>query len=148
MNIHGKSRGKKLFGCAAAIALASAIGMTAFAPRPTENAKALSYNAEAAKSGWTTDFETYEEEQEYAARFNKQIVEEGAVLLKNKDGALPLTASERDITLFGTNSYKPFYGGTGSAGMTGDVKTTDLVSSLEKSGFRLNQKVQNIYNNV
>lgn len=34
MNIHGKSRGKKLFGCAAAIALASAIGMTAFVPPP------------------------------------------------------------------------------------------------------------------
>ena len=117
-------------------------------PPPIGETNALSYNAEAAAGGWTTDFETYEEEQEYAARFNKQLVEEGAVLLKNKNGALPLTTSERDITLFGSNSYKPFYGGTGSAGMTGDVKTTDLVESLEKSGFRLNRKVRNIYDNV
>ena len=34
MNNRTKNRGKKLFGCAAAVALASVIGMTAFAPPP------------------------------------------------------------------------------------------------------------------
>ena len=70
------------------------------------------------------------------------------MLLKNENGALPLTTRERNITLFGTNSYDPLYGGTGSAGMTGEVKTTNLVDSLKGAGFRLNQKVQNIYSNV
>ena len=44
----------------------------------------------------------------------EQAMEEGAVLLKNDNNALPLTEQERSVTFFGIGSVDPVYGGTGS----------------------------------
>ena len=58
-----------------------------------------------------------------------QIAEEGQVLMKNQDGALPLT-SDTKITPFGYRYVEPIYGGTGSGNV--DV-TKDYVYTPEKA---------------
>ena len=47
----------------------------------------------------------------------KQIGDEGIVLLKNQDSALPLDISSR-VTVFGHSSVDPVWGGSGSGGTT------------------------------
>lgn len=70
---------------------------------------------------------------------------EGAVLLKNTDNALPLTAGERSITLFGIGSVDPVYGGTGSGAVDTTTAPT-FKSAMERDGlFQVNEKVWNWY---
>lgn len=69
---------------------------------------------------------------------------EGAVLLKN-DGALPLTADERDVTLFGRAVADPFYRGN-SGGPSLDAKRlVTLYDALQKESFRINDTLYNAY---
>ena len=42
-----------------------------------------------------------------------EVLEEGAVLLKNENGALPLSKGSK-VSLLGVTAYDPVYGGTGS----------------------------------
>ncbi len=129
-------RGKKVLCAVSAIALAGSIAVTgltfpavrAFADEPGK---------------WFADFASFEEEQEYAAKLNEKIMEEGAVLLKNKNNTLPLSKTERNVTLFGQRSYDPVTGGTGSGVGTGKYIT--IPESLEAAGFNVNSKVRAIY---
>lgn len=67
--------------------------------------------------------------------------EEGAVLLKNENGALPLKPDETKVSLFGQASYAPLYN---TAASTTKVisKNSDLVvdmrSALSDAGFNVN----------
>ena len=45
--------------------------------------------------------------------FNIQAMEEGAVLLRNENNALPFADSERKVTLFGNNVADPVYATNG-----------------------------------
>ena len=92
-----------------------------------------------------TDFLTYEEEQTYAGNLNAKIMEESAVLLKNKEQTLPL-ASGSNVSLFGYRSYNPILGGTGSGSVGGAFE--NLPDSLENAGLHINASVQNVYNNT
>ncbi len=77
-------------------------------------------------------------------RIAEQIEAEGAVLLKNDNGALPLESGERDVTLFGVTSVDPVYGGTGS----GSVNTStapSFLTAFEESGMTVNPTVWNYY---
>ena len=65
-----------------------------------------------------------------ANALNERIVEEGIVLLKNEDNALPLK-SERKITVFGKNSVNLIIGGSGS-NCTGESLRKSL--ELQKLG--------------
>ena len=79
-----------------------------------------------------------------ANALNERIVEEGIVLLKNEDNALPLK-SERKITVFGKNSVNLIIGGSGSnSGSSADVKV-DLADALISSGFTVNPKLREYY---
>lgn len=129
-------RGKKAICAVAAIVLAGSIAATGLT-YPTVSASA----DEPGK--WFADFASFEEEQEYAGKLNEQIMEEGAVLLKNNNNTLPLSKNERNITLFGQRSYDPVTGGTGSGVGTGDYIT--IPESLEAAGFNINSKVRAIY---
>lgn len=73
----------------------------------------------------------------------EEIAEEGMVLLKNEDNALPLTGVEK-LNVFGWSSTNPIYGGTGS----GSVDTTTCVSllqGLENAGYELNTDISDFY---
>lgn len=87
--------------------------------------------------------------------FNIQAMEEGAVLIRNKDNALPLAASERSITLFGNHSAEgrdvakqgPVYatnaGGSGFKAARGG----SLYNAFKKAGFEINDTMYNAYKN-
>lgn len=70
---------------------------------------------------------------------------EGAVLLKNENQALPLSAGENAISLFGIGCVDPAYGGTGS-GLV-DVSTAPTYKdALERNeNFRVNDVLWNWY---
>ena len=77
-----------------------------------------------------TDYATLEDAQAAAADLNVQIVEEGAVLLKNKDNALPMEK----------NSYVSVFGGA-SDGISGKL----LTDALREEGFKVNPKLEQLY---
>ena len=73
----------------------------------------------------------------------KQL-EEGSVLLKN-DGALPLAATERNVTLFGNNSAHVIYR-SGAGGPTpNDEYVVDMQKAFTDGGFKINKKLYKAY---
>ncbi|MDO4521614.1 MAG: glycoside hydrolase family 3 C-terminal domain-containing protein [Eubacteriales bacterium] len=73
----------------------------------------------------------------------KRIGEEGIVLVKN-NGLLPLTEEKKSLNVFGWDSVKPIFGGTGSAGShTGD--SVGILKSLQDAGFATNETLTKLY---
>lgn len=87
-----------------------------------------------------SDYEVSESEEELCRR----LVEEGAVLVKNEDGALPLSSDEKKISLLGQNSVDFVYGGVGSGSVDASTAPT-LKDSLEEAGFTVNETLWNFY---
>lgn len=72
----------------------------------------------------------------------KEVMAEGAVLLKN-NGALPLNKGDK-VSLVGETAYNPVYGGTGSGSI--DVKSAvNFVDSLTNAGLVLNPTLEASY---
>ncbi len=75
-----------------------------------------------------------------------QEQEEGTVLLKNKNNALPLAADERRVTLFGHAVVQPVYrnqsAGSRAYASLGGV---DLFKALGTAGFKVNSKLYQAY---
>lgn len=63
----------------------------------------------------------------------RQAAAEGAVLLKNEEGMLPLTPDER-VAVFGRCQIDYYRSGTGSGGMVHAPYLTNLLDELENSG--------------
>lgn len=139
MKTRSKSLGKKFAASAFAIAMAGTLTAATYVPR-------IALANSDAKGKWYTDFATFEEEQQYAADLNVQIEEEGIVLLKNKNNVLPFSSSVKNVTLFGSRSYSPVYGGSGSGAGSGDY--VPLTEGLEMAGFNLNGRVRDVYERV
>lgn len=88
-----------------------------------------------------------------ANKFNELIAEEGFILLKNENNALPIRTTESavekaaknpKISVFGKNSVSLVYGGSGSAG--GDTSTNvDLYQALEAAGYDCNPALRDFY---
>ena len=73
----------------------------------------------------------------------KQL-EEGSVLLKN-DGALPLKAAERNVTLLGNNSAHVIYR-SGAGGPTPNNEyVVDMQKAFTDGGFKINKKLYKAY---
>ena len=72
--------------------------------------------------------------------------EEGSVLLKNADNALPLSEDETRVTLFGHAVAQPLYkaSSAGSSGYEGEY-CIDLYTALENAGFSINDTLYNAY---
>ena len=73
----------------------------------------------------------------------QDIADEGIVLLKNEEDALPLDGVTK-LNVFGWSSTNPIYGGTGS----GSVDTATCVSflqGLEDAGYELNSELSDFY---
>ena len=72
------------------------------------------------------------------------IADEGMVLLKNANGALPL-AQGSALNVWGWASTNPIYGGTGSGSLSKDNPTTTLLDGLHNAGFTTNDELTNLY---
>lgn len=72
--------------------------------------------------------------------------EEGAVLLKNDNNALPLSADETRVTLFGHAVAQPLYkaASAGSKGYKGEFNIS-LHSALADAGFQINDVLYDAY---
>ena len=80
----------------------------------------------------------------YAESVTEQ--EEGSVLLKNEDNALPLSEDETSVTLFGHSVVQPLYksNSAGSSGYEGKY-CIDLYTALSDAGFEINGTLYNAY---
>lgn len=74
--------------------------------------------------------------------------EEGSVLLKNENDALPLSGDETSVTLFGHAVAQPLYksNSAGSSGYKGEY-CIDLYTALKDAGFEINDTLYDAYKN-
>lgn len=83
------------------------------------------------------------------ANLGEEMEEEGAVLLKNENNALPLDASHQKITLLGTAAYNPHQGGEMGSGLTKnsntDADTVALINGFKRRGLEYSTLVQQTY---
>ncbi len=80
-----------------------------------------------------------------AQAVNLKLAEEGFVLLKNQNTALPLNKGAK-VSVFGKNSVNLSYGGSGSGGFD-TSNNQDLYASLDAAGFSLNPTLKSFYEN-
>ena len=73
-----------------------------------------------------------------------EIAEEGIVLLKNDDKALPLESGAK-VNVFGWSSTNPIYGGTGSGALSAAYPTVDFLTGLTDAGIEYNQDLVDFY---
>lgn len=73
-----------------------------------------------------------------------KAVEEGIVMLKNDNDALPLDPEE-EISVFGRIQLNYYKSGTGSGGMVNVSKVTGIVDGLIESGVKINDELLETY---
>lgn len=72
-------------------------------------------------------------------------MEEGAVLLRNENNALPLSGNERNVTLFGVAAAKPLYKGNSAGGNNDPTREVSLYDALKEEGFHINDTLFDAY---
>lgn len=79
----------------------------------------------------------------------EEISEEGTVLLKNDNNALPLNKSTEKVTLWGLNSHSPTLGGmigsTPKANTDAGQNSYDIETAFAAKGFTLNEEMITLY---
>lgn len=94
-------------------------------------------------SPYVPEAQSKQEAYDLANSYNEWFCEEGSVLLKNANNALPLAEGSK-VSVFGKSSVNLVYGGTGSsAGNLSNAKT--LYESLEAAGFEYNPTLKSFY---
>lgn len=83
-----------------------------------------------------------------AYQFCEREEEEGSVLLYNKDGALPLAESERNVTAFGRGSIDPVFRSTAGGSSTNPDFQKTPVDALRDAGFNVNETLLDAYANA
>ncbi len=93
-----------------------------------------------------TDYTSKEEVYNAANDFNETIVEEGIILMKNENNALPMDTktSKPKISIFGKNSVNLVYGGSGSS-EADSSSSVQLDEALTEAGFDVNPTLLNFY---
>ena len=86
---------------------------------------------------------TKEEAFANAQAVNLKLAEEGFVLLKNENAALPMNKGAK-ISVFSKNSVNLSYGGSGSGGFD-TSNNKDLYESLSDAGFVTNPTLKSFY---
>ena len=82
-----------------------------------------------------------EEAKEYSIATSIEVGEEGVVLLKNNNNALPLESKK--INVFGASSLDPVYDGGGGGAVSGTK--VDFYQSLEDAGIEYNKELWQAY---
>ena len=81
-------------------------------------------------------------------KFCQEAVEQGSVLFKNENGALPLKKDERKVTLFGQGSKNLFMrSGAGGAAPNPNY-VVNLDKAFEENGFSINHTVFDAYSKL
>ena len=102
---------------------------------------------------FVTKYDTKDKAFEYGNQVAKEICEEGMILLKNDNNALPL-AKNAKVTVFGRNSVDLVYCGSGSAapGKSSDAAINKkygwrktINDSLTEAGFQVNPEMAKFY---
>lgn len=149
---------KKLVGKSAtsaiAVALALSLGVTGlgastasadFTP-PTGDPGAGVKTDYAGK--YYTDYNTFEEAKAAAVQLTREIAQEGDVLLKNNNNALPLAGGEW-VSVFGVSSDNLVGASDSSGAFSGSSSGGDetVAAALENAGFRVNPTLKRFYEN-
>ena len=96
-----------------------------------------------------SDYESLTDVVEAKNALAEEISEEGCVLLKNDNSALPLDISSETVTLWGLNSHYPTLGGMiGSSATVNDEagqESYDIEKALTEKGYTLNQTMIDLY---
>lgn len=99
--------------------------------------------------GLNTGSKEYGEALEAGAKMAVGLEEDGVTLLKNQNAALPLSASENKINVFGwsgcDNGFIYQGGGSGEGSRQGAVS---LYQGLRNSGLEINEDLASAYNNL
>lgn len=90
-----------------------------------------------------TDYATIEDMAAAAKNIAVREGEEGTVVMKNDNGALPLGDT---VALFGLAAYAPYPYNAGDL-KVGNEDAVDLVASLTEAGITINQTVSDFYMN-
>ena len=90
------------------------------------------------------EFFTKDDARENGNKVVKEICEEGMVLLKNENNALPLKPNAK-VSVFGKNSVRLVYGGSGSAAPGGNIPKKTIFESLEAAGIAYNPTLKSFY---
>ena len=102
---------------------------------------------------YKSDYSSTTELLESIEDLGERMSEEGTVLLKNENNALPLSKNEtQKLSLLGFSSYYPVQGGDMGSSLTEnegtDADTVDFVEALAAKGFSINEDLQNLYKSL
>lgn len=123
------------------IALANAGAITAFLGQSTQ--QIINDGSSESIIMNFSDFSSIKELQNHASDITAQVTEEGAVLLKNDNNALPLSSGAK-VNLYSSSSVNYIYSGGGSS-FAKKANFISLKEGLENSNFQVNQDLWNWY---
>ena len=111
---------------------------------------------------YSTDEDLYTHKSDYSSTtelldsiedLGERMSEEGTVLLKNENNALPLSKDEtQKLSLLGFSSYYPVQGGDMGSSLNEnkgtDADTVDFVEALDAKGFKINEDLHDLYKSL
>lgn len=89
------------------------------------------------------DSERVEETMAQGRALAERVEGEGAVLVRNEDGALPIPSDVSQVNVFGWASTQWVTSGSGSGQVSGE--TRDLLEALEAAGISYNERLADMY---
>ena len=102
---------------------------------------------------YKSDYSSTTELLESIEDLGERMSEEGTVLLKNENNALPLSKDEtQKLSLLGFSSYYPVQGGDMGSSLNEnkgtDADTVDFVEALDAKGFKINEDLHDLYKSL
>ncbi|MBR4209975.1 MAG: glycoside hydrolase family 3 C-terminal domain-containing protein [Lachnospiraceae bacterium] len=96
---------------------------------------------------FTSEFSADDDLIKAQEQFSIDVVEEGAVLLKNDNDTLPLAEDERTINVFSINQREWIRNGSGSSSipLNPNYSTKTIISSLKDAGLTINPTLEEYY---
>ena len=139
MTKHKKSAKKLSAMLAVAMTMvvgAGSLGVSAFADTSKD-----SYGGK-----YYTDYGSFAEAKTAAEQLTRELAQEGDVLLKNDNKALPLSGREW-VSVFGVRSDNLIGASDSSGAFSGSSSGSDstVAAALENAGFKVNPTLKNFY---
>ena len=139
-----KKTAKKI-GSLIALSMVLAVGATSLGT----SLNALAAAASQSYAGkYYTDYDSLKDAKKAAEELTRELAQEGDVLLKNKDNALPLSGKEW-VSVFGVTSDNLIGASDSSGAFSGSSSSSDttVAAALESAGFKVNPTLKNYYAN-
>ena len=103
--------------------------------------------SDASEARFAKQYKTPEEMMAAARAHSVLQGEEGLVVMKNDNGALPIKDKTKKIALFGAAAWKPYMQSTGDL-KAGNADAVNLDDAFVNAGYTLEPTMQTIYKNV